>query len=192
MIRLMLDGVVDMDRHAEVRAKLLSALDGASELRVNLEQVSYIDSSGLSALIEANQVAQAANARLVLENASEAVKRVMVVSCLDSLFVFEQDESMAAQASEASEILGADLDLDDVVDFDDIGDPSPDDSANDPFADLDDLSLDLEDEPQVQESSVQPDLAGTVLPDFADLDAGEPARNSPAVQDYDDDPLNQA
>ena len=212
MIRVAFDGVVDMDRHDEVRGRLLSALQGADELRVNLSEVSYIDSSGLSALIETNQQAEAQGARLVLENVSEAVKRVMVVSCLDGLFTYEQVEQTAA-ADAPVDIGSADLELDDLGGLDSLDDPA--DSLEeagelDDFGDLDDLDLSLDDE--VVESGVEsadldelddeldalPDLeppAPDVLPetDAAPINPipDQSAGLSDSIDDYDDDPLNQ-
>ena len=209
MIRVAFDGVVDMDRHDEVRGRLLSALQGADELRVNLSEVSYIDSSGLSALIETNQQAEAQGARLVLENVSEAVKRVMVVSCLDGLFTYEQVEQ-TAPADAPVDIGSADLELDDLGGLDSLDDPA--DSLEeagelDDFGDLDDLDLSLDDE-VVESSDVEsagldeldalPDLAPSTEDVLPETDAApinpipdQSAGLSDSIDDYDDDPLNR-
>lgn len=208
MIRVAFDGVVDMDRHDEIRGRLLSALQGADELRVNLSEVSYIDSSGLSALIEANQQAEAQGSRLVLENVSEAVKRVMVVSCLDGLFTYEQVEQNAT-ADAPVDIGSADIELEDLGGLDSLDDPA--DSIEgagelDDFGDLDDLDLSLDEEisesdagdEELDELDGLPDLespASDVLPETAPEPINpipdQSAGLSDSIDDYDDDPLNQ-
>ena len=208
MIRVAFDGVVDMDRHDEVRGRLLSALQGADELRVNLSEVSYIDSSGLSALIETNQQAEAQGARLVLENVSEAVKRVMVVSCLDGLFTYEQVEQTAT-AEAPVDIGSADLELDDLGGLDSLDDPADSLESTgelDDFGDLDDLDLSLDDEglesgaesADLDELDALPDLEASAEDVIPETDASpinpipdQSAGLSDSIDDYDDDPLNQ-
>lgn len=56
------------------------------ELRIDLAGATFIDSTGLGALIEGYRAAVTAKSRFVVVNPSAAFRRVLVVTGLDDLF----------------------------------------------------------------------------------------------------------
>lgn len=54
-----------------------------SHVLIDMAEVEFVDSSGLRVLIEAHQVAQAAERRLQLTNPSPAVSRLLEISGID-------------------------------------------------------------------------------------------------------------
>ena len=83
-----LSGAVDMETAPALRAELTDLINAAgqgTELRVDLTEVSFVDSSGLSALVGAHKMADAKNARLLLTGLPEHVARMLTVTGLDEL-----------------------------------------------------------------------------------------------------------
>jgi len=79
------DVVVSGDIDAHTCPELTSALEplpGTGDVRVDTSAVGFIDSSGLRALISAHQAAEAADRRLVIDQPSSAVVRLIEVSGL--------------------------------------------------------------------------------------------------------------
>ncbi|MGA9275916.1 STAS domain-containing protein [Ilumatobacter sp.] len=77
--------VVAGDIDAHTCPELTAALDplpGTGEVRVDTSAVGFIDSSGLRVLISAHQAAEAAERRLVIDQPSSAVVRLIEVSGL--------------------------------------------------------------------------------------------------------------
>lgn len=73
----------DIDAHsAPELAERLDRFDGATERRVDLSNVEFMDSSGLRVLIDAHQKASNAGSRLVLVDPGKAVSRIIEVSGL--------------------------------------------------------------------------------------------------------------
>lgn len=82
-----LSGEVDLSWSAEVRRAVLDALAGGSPVGVDLSAVSYIDSSGIAALVEGFQNARGRGGRFVLVAVSDAVRAVLELARLDRVFV---------------------------------------------------------------------------------------------------------
>ncbi|MGB3440739.1 MAG: STAS domain-containing protein [Actinophytocola sp.] len=83
-----LAGAVDVDTAPALRAELtelISAAGRGAELRVDLGEVSIVDSSGLSALVGAHRLAVAKDARLLLVGLPAHVARMLTVTGLDEL-----------------------------------------------------------------------------------------------------------
>jgi len=59
--------------------------DGIKHIVLDLEQVRYCDSSGLSAILVANRLCKNSNGYLVITNLQEPVKKLIVISQLDSI-----------------------------------------------------------------------------------------------------------
>ncbi|MFE9172250.1 STAS domain-containing protein [Streptomyces kebangsaanensis] len=78
-------GEVDLDGSARFRDTLLSCLEGAPGTVVDLSGVTFMDSSGINALITAHQVARAGGTRLRLAAPQEAVLRVLQLVGVDTL-----------------------------------------------------------------------------------------------------------
>jgi anti-anti-sigma factor len=73
-----------------------------AELRIDLAGATFIDSTGLGALIEGYRAALEADSRFAVMNPTASFRRVLVVTGLDSLFgVAPEAEAAATPESEA-------------------------------------------------------------------------------------------
>jgi anti-sigma B factor antagonist len=86
-----LAGEVDLSWSQQVRAAILDALQRQPAVGVELSQVSYIDSSGIAALVEGFQTARGSGRRFVLVATSKAVLAVLQLARLDRVFVLVDD-----------------------------------------------------------------------------------------------------
>ncbi|HEY6943243.1 STAS domain-containing protein [Dokdonella sp.] len=82
-----LSGEVDLSWSQEVRRAVLDALAGGVPVGVELSAVSYIDSSGIAALVEGFQQARQHGRRFALVAVSDAVRAVLELARLDRVFV---------------------------------------------------------------------------------------------------------
>lgn len=82
-------GEVDLSNSAEVRKTILSALKTTAEVVVNLEQVEYIDSSGIAAMVEGLQFANSQNKKFSLSTPSKQVRSILELARLDQVFHIE-------------------------------------------------------------------------------------------------------
>ena len=80
-------GEVDLSWSAQVRRAVLDALDNDAAVGVDLSAVSYIDSSGIAALVEGFQSARAKGNRFALVAVSDAVRAVLELARLDRVFL---------------------------------------------------------------------------------------------------------
>ncbi len=82
-------GDVDMASSPRLRETLLELLqaDSASKVIVNLEQVEYMDSSGVASLVEGLQAARRRNAGFVLAGLNEGPRHVLELTRLMDVFV---------------------------------------------------------------------------------------------------------
>ena len=76
---------------SELRRAILDALSKHAAVLVDLSAVSYIDSSGIAALVEGYQTAKGKNARFGLLAISDAVKAVLELARLDQVFPIYAD-----------------------------------------------------------------------------------------------------
>jgi anti-sigma B factor antagonist len=60
--------------------------EGVKNLIIDLTNVKYCDSSGLSAILVANRLCKNSNGHLVLAGTQESVKKLITISQLDSVF----------------------------------------------------------------------------------------------------------
>ncbi|MCU0757206.1 MAG: STAS domain-containing protein [Xanthomonadales bacterium] len=79
-------GEVDLSWSPKLRKAILDALASKQPVAVNLSQVSYIDSSGIAALVEGFQQARGKNQRFALIAISSAVRAVLELARLDRVF----------------------------------------------------------------------------------------------------------
>ncbi len=79
-------GEVDLSWSQDIRRSVLDALTAVPALAVVLSRVSYIDSSGIAALVEGFQQARARNQRFALVEPSESVTSVLELARLDRVF----------------------------------------------------------------------------------------------------------
>ena len=68
---------------------------GGTKIVVNLEQVNYVDSAGLGALIELHRKTAAKGGRLVLSNLGPNLKRALEIARLLSIFETSPTEAAA-------------------------------------------------------------------------------------------------
>lgn len=81
--QIALRGELDIDAAPRVRAEFAAALDGgATAVMVDLRNVTFLDSSGLSALVECGQILARRGGSLYLEGASGAVRQVLEITAL--------------------------------------------------------------------------------------------------------------
>jgi len=78
---------VDMSRSPELRTAIQQAMGrNINKLIVNLDEVGYMDSSGLATLVEAMRTAKASNTQLVLTAMHPKVRAIFDIARLDSFF----------------------------------------------------------------------------------------------------------
>jgi anti-anti-sigma factor len=94
---LTLGGDVSMHNSPAVRRQVLGSInrDKPARLVLNLQRVSYMDSSGLAVLVEAVQTMRKTGGRVVLSNVQPRVRTVMEIAQLNSIFAIAADERAA-------------------------------------------------------------------------------------------------
>lgn len=80
-------GEVDLSWSQQIRKTILDSLLATGVVGVELSEVSYIDSSGIAALVEGFQTARGKGQTFALVAASPAVKAVLQLARLDRVFV---------------------------------------------------------------------------------------------------------
>ena len=93
-----LSGEVDLSWSQQVRRAILDALGDTGKVGVELSQVSYIDSSGIAALVEGFQNAREKGSKFGLVAASKAVMAVLQLARLDRVFPIFADLDAARSA----------------------------------------------------------------------------------------------
>jgi anti-anti-sigma factor len=96
---LAVSGELDMSNSPELRRRVDKAVrEGRDRVVIDLDRLTHMDSSGLAALIDAHQLAEAGGGRVALVITSESVRRTVEVRGLDRLFriVASLDEALAA------------------------------------------------------------------------------------------------
>lgn len=83
---VVLGGEVDLSWSQDVRRAVLDALAASPKAAVELSAVSYIDSSGIAALVEGFQTARGRGQEFVLLSASREVLAVLRLARLDKVF----------------------------------------------------------------------------------------------------------
>ena len=88
-------GEVDLSWSAEIRSAILNALGAENPVLVELSAVSYIDSSGIAALVEGYQTAKGKNLQFGLFSISAPVQAVLELARLDQVFPIHDDLAAA-------------------------------------------------------------------------------------------------
>ena len=81
-----ISGEVDLSNSAEVRKTILGALKTTPEVKVDLSEVEYIDSSGIAAMVEGLQFANSKGRAFSLTNPSNQVRSILELARLDQVF----------------------------------------------------------------------------------------------------------
>ena len=75
-----LTGEIDMDVADNVREVVFPLIDSGKEVHLNLKGVQYMDSSGISVLVESNQRAKQKNTKVELKEVSQPVEKVLAMA----------------------------------------------------------------------------------------------------------------
>jgi len=75
-----LDGEIDMDVADNVREVVFPLIDSGKEVHLNLKGVQYMDSSGISVIVESNQRAKEKNTKVELKEVSQPVEKVLAMA----------------------------------------------------------------------------------------------------------------
>ena len=84
-----LDGEIDMDVTEKVKEVILPLIEAGKEVHINLKNVQYMDSSGISVLIESHQKGQEKNTKVVLKEISKSVLKVIMMAKLEQVLTIE-------------------------------------------------------------------------------------------------------
>ena len=75
-----LDGEIDMDVTEKAKEVIFPHIDAGKEVHLNLSNVQYMDSSGISVLIESHQKALEKNTKFELVEVSKPVEKVLAMA----------------------------------------------------------------------------------------------------------------
>ncbi len=93
-----IDGDVDLYSSPQLRKEILKLVAGPeARLLVNLDAVTYMDSSGLATLIEGLQHINRNNGRMAVTGLRDAVKEVFELTRLDTVFTIYADPESAME-----------------------------------------------------------------------------------------------
>ena len=84
-----LDGEIDMDVVDKVKEIIMPHIETGKIVHINLKDVQYMDSSGISILIESHQQAEENNGKLVLKEISKSVLKVIMMAKLELILNIE-------------------------------------------------------------------------------------------------------
>lgn len=93
------EGDIDLSRSPSLRTSLRQALGTRpAKLIVDLEQVDYMDSSGIATLVEALQNARRSGTPMVLCCMKERVRSIFEIARLETVFTIVETRAGALQA----------------------------------------------------------------------------------------------
>ena len=84
-----LDGEIDMDKTDEVKGAIFPVIDSGKNVALNLSNVQYMDSSGISVLIESHQKALEKGTKLIIKDVSKSVLKVIMMAKLEQILNLE-------------------------------------------------------------------------------------------------------
>ena len=84
-----LDGEIDMDVTEKAKEVILPLVEAGKEVHLNLKDVSYMDSSGISVLIESHQKALEKNTKVIIKDVSKSVLKVIMMAKLEQILNLE-------------------------------------------------------------------------------------------------------
>ena len=79
---IFLEGDIDLEKTEELRDQAMQCLDNHHELEFDMSRVEYIDSSGVSVLIELRQKAEEQSKKFTIKSPSEQVSSVLKMAKL--------------------------------------------------------------------------------------------------------------
>ena len=75
-----LDGEIDMEVADKARNTILPLIEAGHEVQLNLSKVEYMDSSGISVLIESKKLSEQKNTKFELIEISKPVEKVIAMA----------------------------------------------------------------------------------------------------------------
>ena len=84
-----LNGEIDMDVTEKAKEVIFPVIDSGKEVHLNLSQVQYMDSSGISVLIESHQRALEKNTKVIIKDVSKSVLKVIMMAKLEQILNLE-------------------------------------------------------------------------------------------------------
>ena len=84
-----LTGEIDMDVADKARQLILPLIEAGHEVHLNLSKVEYMDSSGISVLIESHQKALEKNTKVIIKDVSKSVLKVIMMAKLEQILNLE-------------------------------------------------------------------------------------------------------
>ena len=86
---IFLNGEIDMSITEETKNFIMPIIEQKKEVHLNLKDVEYMDSSGISVLIESHQKALELGTRVVLKEISKSVLKVIMMAKLEQILILE-------------------------------------------------------------------------------------------------------
>tara|TARA_Y100000768_G_scaffold344787_1_gene291290 strand:- start:208 stop:534 length:327 start_codon:yes stop_codon:yes gene_type:complete len=80
-----LDGEIDMDVTEKAKEVIMPLIEAKKEVHLNLKDVQYMDSSGISVLIESHQKANELETKVILKEISKSVLKVIMMAKLEQI-----------------------------------------------------------------------------------------------------------
>ena len=80
-----LNGEIDMDVTDKAKDVILPLIEAGKEVHLNLKDVEYMDSSGISVLIESHQKAIELGTKVTLKEISKFVLKVIMMAKLEQI-----------------------------------------------------------------------------------------------------------
>ena len=84
-----LAGEIDMDVTEKAKDVIMPLIESGKAVHLNLKEVQYMDSSGISVLIESHQKAAELGRRVVLKEISKSVLKVIMMAKLEQILIIE-------------------------------------------------------------------------------------------------------
>ena len=82
---IFLDGEIDMDVTEKAKEIIMPLIEAKKEVHLNLKEVQYMDSSGISVLIESHQKAMELGTKVTLKEISKSVLKVIMMAKLEQI-----------------------------------------------------------------------------------------------------------
>ena len=84
-----LDGEIDMDVTEKAKEIIMPLIEAKKEVHLNLKEVQYMDSSGISVLIESHQRALEKSTKVIIKDVSKSVLKVIMMAKLEQILNLE-------------------------------------------------------------------------------------------------------
>lgn len=89
MVQLDIEGRIDTNTSPELQKRILQAFQKGSTVILNLEQVDYISSSGLRALLIGQKTASSKGGAMKLVHVRDSVKKVFTMTGFSKMLTIE-------------------------------------------------------------------------------------------------------